>query len=368
VSNRRYSFLYLLFSLSLIFYALARFLPQKQDKKLHREMREASKIMAEAISSIRECRLSAGISIDEKTDKNRTGLIGIEHSFITTSLGSLEAKRTTANPNVAALLVFLLEKAGVKAGDAVAVGASSSFPALVVASAAAARARDVRLLVINSLGASQWGANNPDFCWLDIQGCLKRAGIIDIQPVALSLGGEGDAGLDMSAEGRAFFQESARASGVPFLGEPDLERNIALRLRRYEEHAGAGGVKAFINIGGSWANMGIDSSVLEVRPGLTHIGHIPAPGKRGVMQEMAQRGIPVIHLLNIKGLAGRYGLPWDPVPLPGAGEGRLYRLAGTSRKYFVLLAGLYLFLTAAILTTQHIFVIRRESETSGPHR
>ena len=41
---------------------------------------------------------------------------------------------------------------------------------------------------------------------------------------------------------------------------------------------------------------------------------------------MSARGVPVIHLLHIAGLCRRYGLPWDPRPLPDPGEGGLAAL------------------------------------------
>ena len=44
---------------------------------------------------------------------DETGLIGVEHSVITTSIGRLEAKRTSVNPNFAGLLVLFLNKCGV---------------------------------------------------------------------------------------------------------------------------------------------------------------------------------------------------------------------------------------------------------------
>ena len=95
--------------------------------------------------------------------------------------------------------------------------------------------------------------------------------------------------------------------------------------------SGCGGkrIAAFVNVGGGWgANMGVDASILELRPGLTEVKKIPPPEKRGVIQEMASRGVPVIHLLFIRGLAERCGLPWDPVPLPEPGQGTEYRRRG----------------------------------------
>jgi hypothetical protein len=44
---------------------------------------------------------------------------------------------------------------------------------------------------------------------------------------------------------------------------------------------------------------------------------IPAQEEEhGVVFAMAKRHIPVVHLLHIKGLALKYSLPWDPMPLP----------------------------------------------------
>ncbi|MDH5466438.1 MAG: hypothetical protein OEY25_03365 [Candidatus Aminicenantes bacterium] len=71
--------------------------------------------------------------------------------------------------------------------------------------------------------------------------------------------------------------------------------------------------------------------------------------KRGVIFEMAERGIPVVHLLYIKGLVQRYGLSWDPVPLPDPGKGRVYQLAREKQPGFLLFTAGYFLLTGFIL-------------------
>ena len=98
------SSIFILCSLSLLCFALSRFIPQTKENIYLPEMIRASEKMMEAIQAIRECQREKGVLIDEKTDINRTGLIGSEFSPITTSLGNLEAKRTTTNPNLPALL------------------------------------------------------------------------------------------------------------------------------------------------------------------------------------------------------------------------------------------------------------------------
>jgi poly-gamma-glutamate system protein len=280
------------------------------------EIVEASRLMARATAAVKDCRVSRGIAIDPSADPNGTGLIGVEQSAITTSAGRLEAKRTTTDPAFAGLVASLLREAGVRRGDVVAVGASSSFPALIVATLAAAKVMGVEPLVISSLGASQWGANVAEFTWLGMEECLRRAGLIDVVPIARSVGGEGDGGRDMDPSGRSALAGEIRAGRAPFIQEPDLERNVARRMALYREHAGPRPIKAFINVGGSWANLGTDAEVLKLEPGLARDVFIPPPSRRGVIQAMAAAGVPVIHLLNVKGLCERYGLPWDPRPLP----------------------------------------------------
>jgi poly-gamma-glutamate system protein len=316
---------------------------------LRRTMAEASLLMAKASAALKECRERRGLPIDPEADPNATGLIGVERSEITTSLGSVGAKRTTANPDFAALVVSLLHEAGVRRGDVVAVGASSSFPALIVATLSAARAMGVEPVVISSLGASEWGANLPGFHWIDMEDCLRAARLLDVHPVARAVGGEGDVGLDMEPSGRSLLTARIRSGETPFLEEPDLERNVALRLEAYRRGAGARPIKAFVNIGGSWANMGTDASVLEVPPGLAPRVPLPPPARRGVIQAMAAAGVPVIHLLNVKGLCERYGLPWDPRPLPGAGRGGLKSLRPGSGRAAVPLSAGYMIALAAVL-------------------
>jgi poly-gamma-glutamate system protein len=341
-------------ALSLVYLLLIRSLP---DAAVRAEMTEASRLMARATAALRQCRASRDVPVDPAADPNKTGLVGVERSEITTSAGRLEAKRTTTNPEFAALVVSLLHEAGVRRGDTVAVGASSSFPALIVATLAAAEAMGLEPLVISSLGASEYGANIPGFNWADMEDCLRTAGVLDVRPIARAVGGDEDVGRDMSPEGRALLESRIRSGGVPFLEEPDLERNVARRMELYRKSAGKRPIKAFINIGGSWANIGTDAEVLKVEPGLARDIFLPSPDRRGVIQAMAAAKVPVIHLLNIKGLCERYGFPWDPRPLPRPGEGPFYRRAAARSRPAAALGIAYVLLIIVVMT----FARRRRS-------
>jgi poly-gamma-glutamate system protein len=358
--EKKRSWIFVLCFLSSIFFIISRFIPLTGGAVRDRIMIRASEIMAGATSYLSDCfRDKQGHFVsDTRDDINQTGLIGLEFSPITTSLGNLEAKRTTTNPNFAGLIVFLLKKAGVRSGDTIAIGASSSFPALIVATLSAAKAMDLKVLMICSLGASQWGANNPGFHWLDMQDCLSASGIFLVKPLAFSLGGDEDAGKDMERSGRSLLAEELKKRQVVVIRESGLRANVLFRMRIYEQAAGKDRIKAFLNIGGSWANLGTDSGVLKLRPGLTSLSSFPPPERRGVIHEMAGRRIPVIHLLYIRGLIQQYGLPWDPSPLPRPGQGDIIDPAGTPAASFLILAGMYFLL----ILTASAWIFRRKAQ------
>lgn len=341
--------IYVFFVLSLVFFLLAKIFPSREARILREEMFMASQIMSEAIEALKDCREAKNLAIDPSSDVNRTGIIGVKSSPITTTLGSLEAKRTSTNPNFGGLLVSLLRKTGVDSGDTIAVGASGSFPALILAVLSAAKAMDLNPLVLVSLGASQWGANHPDFHWLHMQKCLQQNGIFFFQPIAISMGGDQDIGRDMQEEGRTLLIKEMGESGLPIISEGDLQTNVESKMRTYVQKASGKRIKAFVNVGGSWSNLGIDSAILHLRPGLGKISRFPSEERRGVLYAMAALKIPVIHLLYVKGLVQRYGLAWDPVPLPQPGQGDIYQRILENQKSFLWISVVYLVLFGVVL-------------------
>ncbi len=296
--------------------------------------------MERAIAAVARHHETAGTPIDEALDPNRTGLIGPEYSPLFTTLGQLEAKRTTTNPDMAGLVVHLLRRAGVSAGDTIAVGVSASFPALLIATLTAAEAMGVHPLAILSLGASAYGATRPELNLLDIHALLLSEGVVGTAPVAVSLGGAGDVGADFDPAFRERLLQQIEMSDVPLIYEPDLRANVARRMAIYLGGP-EGRVAAFVNIGGADANLGTSPLVLRAEPGLNTELALPPPAQRGVLFEMAARRVPVIHLLNIRGLALRYGLPWDPMPLPEPGTSRLRDDAGARGLRFWLITAAY---------------------------
>jgi poly-gamma-glutamate system protein len=210
----------------------------------------------------------------------------------------------------------------------------------MVATLAAARAMNVRPIVILSLGASSFGGTRTDFNLLDIYELLRRDGVCPFPPAAVSLGGELDIAAELTESARQGLLRQIEKSGGVFIYEPDLQKNVAGRMRIYQEASGSAGVSAFVNIGGGYANLGTSELALALKPGLNTRMEIPGRPERGVLFEMAAHGVPCVHLLFIQGLVAKYGLPWDPIPLPAPGgeigyshlfsPGKPHRLQGSS--------------------------------------
>lgn len=338
------------------------------------QMRSAAERMAAAEAAVRSYRESHGLPLDAASDPNGTGLIGPEYGELFTTLGDLEAKRTATNPDAAALVGHLLERAGVGSGDTVAIAASGSFPALVVAALAATEALGASPVTVLSVGASSYGATDPRLDLLAIHQLLLERGLVRTPPAAVALGGTRDAGEEWEPEVRERALARLAASGLPVIREADLASSVARRMEVYgcggagASAGGPGGASctpaAFVNVGGADANIGTSPTLLSIRPGLHDPGDIPLPpaAQRGVLQEMAAAGVPVIHLLDLKGLAGRYGLPWDPMPLPAPGTTRLVRDEGGRPAVLAAIAGGWL-AAMVILAVAGVRLRRRSRQT-----
>ena len=156
-------------------------------KPYYREKLEASRLALEAMELVKNERLRRGVAIDPDVDPAYSGLIGSFVTPVTTDAGELEAKRTSINPNFAAVIVHLLKKEKVKEGDAVAVGFSGSFPAINISVCAAIAALHLKPIIISSVGASQWGANDPKFLWIDMENFLYSQGVFPFHSAAASM-------------------------------------------------------------------------------------------------------------------------------------------------------------------------------------
>ena len=133
---------------------------------------KAAMNMQESMNILKSSRMVSGVFIDDENDPNETGLVGSPFSLITTDEGDLDAKLTTLDPNFAAGMVELMTQLSLQKGDTVAVLMTGSMPGANVAVLTALKSLSVIPVTITSVGASQWGANQVDFTWLDMEKIL----------------------------------------------------------------------------------------------------------------------------------------------------------------------------------------------------
>ena len=298
----------------------------------------------DAYQAVRRHRLMEGADVDLVNDPAGTGLVGPEFSLITNARGDIDAKLTSLNPNWAAVLVDLFRRAGLEPGDPVAVAISGSFPGLNIALFAALETMELSPVVITSVGASMWGANDPAFTWLDMEALFAEERIFHIRSTAATLGGGDDMGRGLSPDGRRLLFEAIERNGVPLLDSEHIEDAIAKRMALYDERLRDRSCRAYVNVGGGVASLGSGQNKVLIPRGLSMTLRNANWPRKGTLVLMGDRGVPVIHLLDIVHLARESGLPVTPDYLPEPGEGDVfvrdsYRLP-LAALFFVVYAGL----------------------------
>ncbi len=311
----------------------------------YREKVEASRLALLAMETIRSERIKRGFTIDEQNDPTGSGLIGAFTSPVTSDRGNLQSKQTSINPNCAAVVVELLKRAKVRQGDPVAVSFSGSFPALNISVLAALKVLDCKPTIITSASASQWGANNPDFLWIDMEHLLYNEGLSPFRTAVASMGGRNDQGEEMTPEGRELITETLKRNDVPLLLSRDIKSDIDERMAIYFKKAPP---KAYINVGGGIVSAGVRAFKLSVRPGLLRKDAIANTSSDSVIRRFLQEDIPVVHLGNIRQLAKQYGLPIAPTTMPRIGVGSPYY----HKTYSLWLTGAFL---VAIILALYVF-------------
>jgi poly-gamma-glutamate system protein len=333
----------------------------KEDIKLkyYDQKIEASKLAKEATDYLKELRMHKSVFVDVVNDPNETSLIGQDITPITTDRGYIEAKLTATNPNFAAVVVDMLKEAELEKNDIVAVAFTGSFPGLNISVHSALQTLKLRPIIITSVGASNWGANDPDYTWLDMERLLFSAGIFKNKSAAGSIGGGLDRGRGLSPEGRQLITDAIQRNKVEFINEEHLESSIQKRIDIYNKYRKKEKIKAFINVGGGISSIGSIENVKFIPSGLSKTLPMKNYPVRGLIIHMAEKNIPVIHLLNINQLAQQYGLPINPTPLPSPGEGEIF----IQKRYSVFLtAGVSLFLVIAI---SFVFIMERKRHKLG---
>ncbi len=305
----------------------------------------AARYMLKGMEILKQHRLQKIGPINKVIDPMRSGLIGILTSPITSTTVDIDSKLTSINPNWAAVIVSMLKEAKVKNGSTVAVSLTGSFPAMNLAVFSAARALNLRLIVITSASASTWGANIPGFTWLDMENVLCEEKFSSYQSIAASLGGVQDNALGMSEEGKNILRTTIRKYNITLLEFDDMKRNINTRMDLYYDQAKDSQIGAYINVGGGTVAIGSFIGKMRYKAGLNLKPSQKAMRIESVMSRFARNNIPILNINYLKTLAQNYKIPIGPKKIPKIGQGEIYyRLEYNKAVVAVVLAFLLVFL------------------------
>jgi poly-gamma-glutamate system protein len=276
-------------------------------ERVHRhaeEMQSAERLAGHWFEEVARMKESRGIMSEEAAHLDYGYMLGDEFTEMTTTLGSLRAKATAANPAFAALMVRLLTDAGIDSTSIVGVIQSASFPSLAIATLAALQTLGCEAVMISSLGSSMYGANQPSATWLDMEGWLRNRAGLRYSSSLVTRGAENDRGEGLLDGGPEAMELAAEHNGYELVMPPDLRASIKQKVSLLHERQ----IDLLVNIGG--AQPGLGSCVHAVGiPNGYHERYRPCScPDRGVIARLAERNVPFIHLLNVRDLAVRYGI------------------------------------------------------------
>jgi len=272
------------------------------------QMRQAATLCARWFDAVAEMKAERGISSDSRSRARYSALIGDDFTVMTTTLGSLEAKETAANPDFAALLVRLYREAGIDSANTVGIMLSGSFPSLAIAALAATQTMGVDAGGGSSLGESTYGANQPDATWIDMERWLQATAGLRHASSLVTAGAQDDNGSGLSEEGMADIRAATDRCAVALYAPASLDEAIAAKVQLFER----ADIDLLVNVGGNQAALGRCPQSDAIPNGLQTDWQPSDHPQRGVIARLAERGVPFIHLLNIKDLAARYQLPIAP--------------------------------------------------------
>ena len=271
--------------------------------------RQAWETVRAAQEHVADWRREQGTAASREDDPFDCGLIGVEWSPLTTTLGSIEAKQASCNPAWAVRFMRWYRDMGLNEGDTVAIFSSASFPAMLLNALVAAETLGLEVELLVSLGASTWGANHPGAPWPAISAELRRGGYLRNKADFYTLGGSAENGGGMAEEGVSLLEQAAGETGVSMLRAAGVEEMIESKSAIVEQS----GARLLVSIGGSQANLGTDPDVLRLEPGVHRPGD-DVPAGNGVIASALETGVPVLHVLNVRELAAREGIAFDGAP------------------------------------------------------
>ena len=271
---------------------------------------DAMRLMSRAERAIADAKRDRGLKMDPRNDPDGGGMVGPQFTLITTDRGSQSAKALAAHPNFAAAVAQMLLQAGIRPGDVVAVGMTGSLPGMNLAVLSACQAVGAAPILITSVGASMFGATDPEMTWLDMESVCVAKGLWTFRSQAASVGGGGDIGRGLSPSGHQLIIDAIERNHVARLESDHVPSAVRMRVAFYDSLAAMRQrpIRLYINVGGGVVSLGGSQNGRLIPPGYTRRLAARSYPNHGVVNAMAERGLPLIHLLQVEKLARDFGI------------------------------------------------------------
>lgn len=325
-----YNLILFIWALLLVIIVLLTYVAKTSDKNRNYDLQyEASELSLKAMELIKERKQELGSPIEEE-DYYETGLLGPKRTKIQTTEGDTKAKRTSTNPNFAAVYIEMFQRAGLKENDEIAIITSGSFPALNISAVIASQVYGLKIVTMTGIGASSYGATDVNFNYFDMAEYLFKKEVFKKELDFVSFGGSNDVGGEFADEVKENILARINETDVFFINEEDFKTNVRKRLQYIYDKCP--NVKLLLNVGGSLVSMGSGyTSAINFR-GLvepTYLTNVSSSDSnhKGLLEIFLENDLPIIQMLNITKIAYEYGLPQDPSFYPKVGEGDVYKEA-----------------------------------------
>lgn len=277
-------------------------------------MENAADRMRRASEVIREARIArGGVPPKAQEDSPEFNVIHADDdagTFAapqgTAAVASPRGKRTVASPDTAALFSRLLRKAGLNAGDTVAVVLSDAYiggnvAALSAIEAYGLRSRVVSVLRIAPVAPADDGVNRTPFTWLDAEAAVRAAGVWNVRSLRVMLPDDARTTDASGAGARAAMLDAIARSGVPLVATDDFAAAVRESVAILDLGANAAAKPALlVNMGGSRLALGDCLQPEDLPYGIiTH----PLPcrsGVPGLIQRALDQGVPVLNAFMIR--------------------------------------------------------------------
>jgi poly-gamma-glutamate system protein len=250
---------------------------------------------------------------DVRLDPEHSGLVGVEFTPLTTTLGHWRDKVVSARPSMAGAVAGYFLKAGLRRGDTAAVNASGSFPGFTLAVLCAAQVMGIEPVLVCSYGSSMYGGTLPQFTFPVMLDVLRKSGLLNAGIAALSPGGRDDAMAEVLLEDGRPLVKKLMASRHERCLDGGFTANMKARREIFFSHS----VKIFVSCGGAGTSMGRGDDGPELPHGLILSSPaMPSGADRGLIYDFLERGVPVVHLLYTEGICRDWNLPCEEMADP----------------------------------------------------